>query len=49
VGNVEPPKPAKQPSKTRLEERARLVAAIKLHHPKATTEQIERDLEEWGE
>jgi hypothetical protein len=44
-----PPKPVKQLSKTRLEERARLVARIKLHHPKATTEQIERDLEEAGE
>jgi hypothetical protein len=39
----------KQPSPTQLEERARLVAEIKKHHPKATTEQIVRDLEAWGE
>jgi hypothetical protein len=32
-----------------LEERARLVAEIKKYHPKATTEQIVRSLEEWGE
>jgi hypothetical protein len=39
----------KQPSPTQLEERERLVAEIKKHHPKATTEQIVRDLEAWGE
>jgi hypothetical protein len=33
----------------RMEERERLVAEIKKHHPKATTEQIVRDLEDWGE
>jgi hypothetical protein len=32
-----------------MEERERLVAEIKKHHPKATTEQIVRDLEDWGE
>jgi hypothetical protein len=32
-----------------LAERARLVAAIKLHHPKLTTEEILEELEAWGE
>jgi hypothetical protein len=44
-----PPKPVRQPSPTQLEERARLVAEIKKHHPKAATEQIVRDLEASGE
>jgi hypothetical protein len=44
-----PPKPIEQPSPMQLEERARLVAEIKRHHPKATTEQIVKDLEAWGE
>jgi hypothetical protein len=49
--NAEPPKnkPIKQPSPMQLEERERLVAQIKRHHPKATTEQIIRHLEAWGE
>jgi hypothetical protein len=47
--NVEPPKPVKQPSPMELEERERLVAEIKRHHPQATTEQIVRHLEAWGE
>jgi hypothetical protein len=48
--NAEPlkNKPAKQPSPMQLEERERLVAEIKRHHPKATTEQIIRHLEAWG-
>jgi hypothetical protein len=45
--NTEPK--IKQPSPTQLEERERLVAEIKKHHPKATTEQIVKDLEAWGE
>ena len=44
-----PLKPKKQPSKMQLEERERLVAEIKKHHPQATTEQIVQDLEAWGE
>jgi hypothetical protein len=44
-----PPPPARPPSKTLSDERERLVAEIKRHHPKATTEQIVRDLEAWGE
>jgi hypothetical protein len=47
--NAEPPRPKKQPSPMQLEERTRLVAEIKKHHPKATTEQIVKDLEAWGE
>jgi hypothetical protein len=43
------PKPAKQPSPMQLEERERLVAEIKRHHPKATTEVILAELEAWGE
>ena len=45
--NTEPK--IKQPSPTQLEERERLVAEIKRHHPQATTEQIIRHLEVWGE
>jgi hypothetical protein len=37
------------PSKAQLEERERLVAEIKKHHPGATTEGIIRHLEAWGE
>ena len=44
-----PPEPVKQPSKMQLEERERLVAEVKKHHPKATTEQIIEELEAWGE
>jgi hypothetical protein len=44
-----PAKPAKPPSPMQLEERERLVAEIKRHHPKATTEQIVKDLDAWGE
>ena len=44
-----PPKPKKPPSEMQLEERERLVAQIKKHHPKATTEEIIADLEAWGE
>jgi hypothetical protein len=44
-----PPKPVDQPSLTQLEERERLVAEIKRHHPQATTEQIIQHLEVWGE
>ena len=44
-----PPKPKRPPSKMQLEERERLVAEIKKHHPQATTEQIIRHLEVWGE
>ena len=47
--NAGPPRPKKQPSPMQLEERERLVAEIKRHHPKATTEQIVRHLEAWGE
>ena len=49
--NAEPPKnkPIKQPSPMQLEERERLVAQIKRHHPQATTEQILKHLEAWGE
>ena len=43
-----PPKPEKPPSKTLSDEQERLVAEIKRHHPKATTEQIIKDLESWG-
>ena len=39
----------KQPSPTQLEERERLVAEIKRHHPQATTEQIIHHLEVWRE
>ena len=45
--NTEPK--IKQPSPMQLEESERLVAKIKRHHPKATTEQIVRHLEAWGE
>jgi hypothetical protein len=45
--NTEPK--IKQPSPMQLEERERLVAEIKRHHPQATTEQILKDLEAWGE
>jgi hypothetical protein len=48
-GNLRPSKPVKQPSLMQLEERERLVAEIKRHHPQATTEQIIRHLEIWGE
>ena len=55
-GNLRPnseqqsqPKPENRPSPTQLEERARLVAAIQRRHPQATTEQIVRELEAWGE
>ena len=37
------------PSEARLEERERLVAEIKKHHPGATTEGIIKELEAWGE
>ena len=47
--NVEPPKPVKQPSPTQFEERERLVAEIKKHHPNATREEILRHLAPWGE
>jgi hypothetical protein len=49
--NAEPPKnkPVKQPSKTLSDEQERLVAEIKRHHPQATTEQILKHLEAWGE
>jgi len=49
--NAEPPKnkPDKQPFKPLSDEQERLVAEIKRHHPKATTEQILRHLEVWGE
>jgi hypothetical protein len=49
--NAEPPKnkPDKQPSPMQLEERERLVAEIKRHHPQTTTEGILKHLEEWGE
>ena len=40
-----PPKPVEQPSKTLSEEQERLVAEIKRHHPKATTEGILKHLE----
>jgi hypothetical protein len=43
-----PPKPEKPPSKTLSDEQERLVAEIKRHHPKATTEGILRELEAWG-
>jgi hypothetical protein len=43
-----PPKPEKQPFKTLSDEQERLVAEIKLHHPKATTEGILKHLEAWG-
>jgi hypothetical protein len=43
-----PPKPEKPPSKTLSDEQERLVAEIKKHHPKATTEQILKGLEAWG-
>jgi hypothetical protein len=43
-----PRKPERQPSKTLSEEQERLVADIKRHHPKATTEGILKHLEEWG-
>jgi hypothetical protein len=43
-----PPKPERPPSKTLSDEQERLVAEIKRHHPKATSEQILRDLEAWG-
>ena len=48
--NAEPPKnkPDKQPLPTLSDEQERLVAEIKRHHPKATTEQILRHLEVWG-
>jgi hypothetical protein len=44
-----PPRPKKQPSSMQLEERARLVAEIKKHHPNATREEILRHLAPWGE
>ena len=44
-----PPKPEKPPSKTLSDVQKRLVAEIKRHHPKATTEQIVKDLDAWGE
>ena len=49
--NAEPlkNKPDKQPLPTLSDEQERLVAEIKRHHPKATTEQILRHLEVWGE
>ncbi len=37
------------PSVMQSEERGRLVAEIKKHHPGATTEQILAELEAWGE
>jgi hypothetical protein len=43
-----PPKPERPPSKTLSDEQKRLVAEIKLHHPKATTEGILEHLKEWG-
>jgi hypothetical protein len=43
-----PPKPAEQPFKPLSDEQERLVAEIKRHHPKATTEQILEDLERLG-
>jgi len=36
-------------TKAQLEERERLVAEIKKHHPGATTEGIFKHLEAWGE
>jgi len=42
------PKPAEQPFKPLSDEQERPVAEIKRHHPKATTEQIIKDLESWG-
>jgi hypothetical protein len=47
--NLRPPKPEKPPSKMLSDEQERLVAEIKRHHLQATTEQILRHLEVWGE
>ena len=47
--NAEPSKPVKPLSPTQLEERERLVEEIKRHHPSATTEEIVKHLDVWGE
>jgi hypothetical protein len=43
------PRHQRQLSPAQLEERARLIALMKTHHPQATTEELISDLELWGE